>query len=683
MTTSIWTLADGKAPVLALYEGGPENDTLSGDTADDTLYGYGGDDELSGGGGNDTLYDGDFGQDGSDTLSGGDGDDVIYVRGGYGEMIDGGDGTDTLILDRSHDEYGGVYWLGQVYLDEYGGTMVTGIEAFHLILGGERNEVYGSAGYDTIEGGNGEDLIWAQGDISGGDGDDQIVGGVFDSLFDGGDGNDNLIGGSGTDLIEGGLGDDIVVGGSGDTLDGGAGFDRLGIRVAGNLVFDLRIEGAQETGAGIVFATGFEGLFGWTGSDHLTGTRRGDYLDGMAGADTMIGGLGADTYGVSTLDDLIVEAAGGGRDLVRAAVSYTLGAVLEDLILTGSGVIDGTGNGWANSITGNSGNNLLDGAGGADTLSGGAGNDSYVVNTAADSVVEAAGQGTDTVLSSVTYALSGHVENLTLTGTANIHGTGNALNNVLTGNAGDNLLRGGLGDDTYYVQNAGDTISELSGEGNDHVMAGLSFSLAGSQTEILTLTGGGDFTATGNGLANRLNGNAGHNVLDGGAGHDTMAGGAGDDTYYVQTTGDVVVEASGFGTDVIYASVDYDLAGRYVETLTLTGISNIKAIGNSLANTLNGNAGNNVLDGRGGNDVLSGGAGADRFVFGFPSGADTITDFSKAQGDCIDVHGYMHGVTNASLVTQAGGYVLIDFGSGHVITVLNTLRADALTQMVW
>ncbi|EGF93684.1 hemolysin-type calcium-binding repeat 2 copies family protein [Asticcacaulis biprosthecium C19] len=683
MAKSIWTLIDGKASVLALYEGGPDNDTLSGGPDDDTLYGYGGDDDLSGGGGNDTLYDGDFAQDGSDTLSGGDGDDVIYVLGGYDEVIDGGAGTDILVLDLSHTDWSGDFWLGDGYVVEQGGIFVSGIEAFHLILGDYGNYVFGSAGSDTVEGGAGEDLIWGHGQISGAGGDDQIIGGVLNSLFDGGDGNDNLFGGSGTDLIEGGLGDDTVVGGVGDTLDGGAGKDWLGFRISGNLVFDLRIEGAQETGNGIVYVTGVEGVFGWTGNDHLTGTDRGDYLNGMVGNDTLIGGLGADTYGVSSLNDVIVETAGGGRDLVEASISYTLGAALENLTLTGSDAINGTGNGWGNVITGNSGANLLDGAGGVDTLIGGAGTDSYVVNSAADSVVEVAEQGTDTVLSSVTYALSGEVENLTLTGTAKIHGTGNGLNNVLTGNAGDNLLRGGLGDDTYYVQNAGDTITELSGEGNDHVMAGLSFSLAGSHTEILTLTGSADINATGNSLDNHLNGNGGHNVLDGGAGIDTMAGGLGNDTYYVQFTGDEVVEASGQGTDLIYASVDYDLIGRYVETLTLTGSGYTKAIGNSLANTLNGNAGNNVLDGRGGSDVLTGGLGADVFLFKRASGGDTITDFSKVQNDRINVHDYMGGIANTSLVAQAGSDVVIAFDGGNTITVLNALRAEVLSQMVW
>ncbi|WP_370583145.1 hypothetical protein [Microcystis sp. LEGE 00066] len=80
-------------------------------------------------------------------------------------------------------------------------------------------------------------------------------------------------------------------------------------------------------------------------------------------------------------------------------------------------------------MTGNSGNNTLNGATGIDTLIGGLGNDTYQVDTTTDTITENANQGTDTVQSSVTYTLGNNLENLTLTGTTNINGTGNALNN--------------------------------------------------------------------------------------------------------------------------------------------------------------------------------------------------------------------------------------------------------------
>ena len=128
-----------------------------------------------------------------------------------------------------------------------------------------------------------------------------------------------------------------------------------------------------------------------------------------------------------------------------------MAANVENLTLTGTGNINGTGNGDANVITGNSGNNIIDGGAGADTMIGGDGNDTYVVDDAGDVVTEAAGalSGTDTVQSSLAdYTLTANVENLTLTGTANINGTGNVLANTITGNSGDNILTGAGGADT-------------------------------------------------------------------------------------------------------------------------------------------------------------------------------------------------------------------------------------------
>src|SRR5207253_7095483 len=148
--------------------------------------------------------------------------------------------------------------------------------------------------------------------------------------------------------------------------------------------------------------------------------------------------------------DTVTENAGEGTDLVRSSIAYTLGANLENLILTGTAAVNGTGNDLGNSLIGNGaantldgglGNDKLDGGVGADTLIGGAGDDVYTID-GADTLVELAGGGMDTVQSASSYTLGSNFEILTLIGAGNASGTGNALDNILNGNAGNNVLNG-------------------------------------------------------------------------------------------------------------------------------------------------------------------------------------------------------------------------------------------------
>ena len=245
--------------------------------------------------------------------------------------------------------------------------------------------------------------------------------------------------------------------------------------------------------------------------------------------------------------DTIVENPGGGNDTVVAYIDYTLPGNVEKLTLGGYNSLDGTGNSLDNVITGNWGHNVLDGKGGADTMAGLFGNDTYVVDNPGDSIVEAGfWDGTDTVLSSVTYSLSAYVDNLTLTGSGNINGSGNELNNELRGNAGINVLTGADGNDTYFV-GTGDSVVESLDAGHDRVESSVTHTLS-DNVEDLTLIGNGNINGTGNGLdnvligTNKLPGTGGQNVLTGGAGNDTLdgktgvdmlAGGLGDDLYII------------------------------------------------------------------------------------------------------------------------------------------------------
>ena len=171
------------------------------------------------------------------------------------------------------------------------------------------------------------------------------------------------------------------------------------------------------------------------------------------------------------------------------------------------------------------------------------------------------------------------------------------------------------------------------------------------------MTGSSDGDRLVGGINNdTLTGLDGDDTLDGGAGDDSMVGGLGDDTYYVDSTGDKVVELANQGTDTVVSDISLSLAKlANVENWVGIGSANIAATGNALGNALTGNSGSNTIDGGLGIDTLTGGAGADRFVFSSKLGAtntDTITDFVSGT-DKIQLSKSVFSKFKAGVVPQA------------------------------
>ena len=727
-SAAINATGNGSANVLTgntganLLSGGALGDTLFGGSGNDTLDGGTGADDMTGGSGNDTFMIDDAGDVISEASAGGT-DTVISTL------------THTLATDFENLTLGG-----------FGNIDGTGNISANILIGNIGDNILtGDAGNDSMIGGDGTD------DLFGGANNDTMDGGNGDDALDGGTGSDSMIGGFGDDtyVVDSTL-DKVVefVGGGNDTITTTVSYTMstaietmvmLGTALngTGNLT-DNSITGNAENNT-ISGLDGNDTLLGGDGNDTMDGGIGTDRIDGGAGDDEMTGGSGNDTYVVDSAGDVVTEAVGGGSDTVESTNTYTLSTELENLTLLGTAALDGTGNASNNIMIGNSGantltglagadsltggggadnlfggddNDTMDGGNGADTMTGGLGADVYVVDNAGDVITEQVGEGSDTVTSSITYALSANLENLTLIGSGNISGTGTADANVLTGNSGANTLSalegndqlfggagsdtmdggdgndamtggtgadsmtGGLGNDTYTVDDAGDQTIEAVAGGNDSIKASLNWTMA-AEIENLTLTtsidGFGnvvtlDLTGTGNDARNKIIGNGGSNLLSGGAGNDTLTGGGGNDTldggtgidslnggggndtYVVDQATEMLAEGTSAGTDTVQSSVAWTLATNF-ENLTLTGATAINGVGNAAGNVMIGNAGGNVLDGLDGNDSLDGGNGADTLNGGV--GNDT-----------------MNGGASPDAMTGGTGNDTYIVGTGDVITEL-------------
>ncbi|MBE9234099.1 hypothetical protein IQ231_21125, partial [Cuspidothrix issatschenkoi LEGE 03284] len=528
--------------------------------------------------------------------------------------------------------------------------------------------------------------------------------------------NNTLDGGAGTDTLIGGDGNDIyIVDSTTDTITENAnqGTDTIQSSVTYTMAALTNVENLTLTGTAAINGTGS------AGNNVITGNSANNTLDGGAGTDTLIGGDGNDIYIVDSTTDTITENANQGTDTIESSVTYTIASLanVENMTLTGTTAINGTGNTGNNVITGNSANNTLDGGAGNDTLIGGTGDDIYIVDNTNDTITEYANEGIDTIQSSATYTIAANVENLTLTGTA-ANGTGNVGNNVITGNGANNTIDGGEGNDTleggagtdtliggegndtleggagtdtliggdgndiYIVDSTTDTITENANQGTDTIESSVTYTIASlANVENLTLTGTTAINGTGNTGNNVITGNSANNTLDGGAGNDTLIGGTGDDIYIVDNTNDTITENANEGIDTIQSSDTYTIAAN-VENLTLTGTAAINATGNTINNVITGNSGNNTLDGGAGTDTLIGGLGNDTYIV--DTTTDIITENANQGTDTIQssVTYTIAALDNVENLTLTGTAAIDATGSAvnNVITgniANNTLNSSA------
>ena len=275
---------------------------------------------------------------------------------------------------------------------------------------------------------------------------------------------------------------------------------------------------------------GDDEISGGGNNDTLSGGAGNDTLDGGTGADVLAGGDGSDTYTVDNVLDQVTETATGGTNDVITSSIISLDAEnyanVETLELSGSANLDLFGDSNANILGGNAGNNVIDGGAGSDFMEGGAGDDTYVVDEVGDVVFDSPAGSTDTVVSaniSLAVLDYANVENLTLTGLADLNLTGDNGVNILTGNAGKNQIDGGGGadtmiggdgNDTYIVDVAGDVVTETATGGEDTIHSSVISLLAlnYANVETLELTGTANLNLTGDGNSNSLIGNSGNNI---------------------------------------------------------------------------------------------------------------------------------------------------------------------------
>lgn len=676
--------------------GGYQEDDLRGGDGDDILDGGQSHDNIQGEAGNDTL----IGGTNNDTLIGGTDDDLYIIEGAFGldtvtENVAQGNDTiqlngissttarlwtnsaGALLLYRGTDIVtitGGLTGSGQkettvgqkVEQITFGADSVTWALSGGLILVGTTSvetgygsafadtisgldggdTLYGNGGNDTIYGGSGHDIVY------GGDDNDALYGEVGDDTLRGEAGNDTLIAAAGTDTLYGGTGDDTYVfaaGSQSDTVTENVseGSDTIQLNGISSTAARLWTNSAGAallySGTDVVTITGGVSGSGQNestvgqkleqiifGGDSVTWTlSAGLTLVGTTSGETGYGSALADT--ISGLDGVDTLWGNGGDDTIYAGTH-------DDNLRGGDGNDILNGEAGFDNIQGNNGNDTLIGGTGGDTLLGGAGDDTYIF---------AAGSGSDTVTENVSEG----------TDTVQLNAISSTAARLWTNSAGAILLysgtdivtiTGGVTGTGQYETTAGQKVEQITFGGD---------SVTWSLTSGLTLVGSAgtvNDTGYGSAFADTISGLDGADTLYGNGGNDTIYGGTGHDIIY-----------GGNGDDILYGQVGDD--------------------------TVRGEAGNDILVASNNTDTLYGGADSDTFLFDvMNTTSDTISDFSLAQNDKIDISDVLQGydpltsaITDFVQITTSGSNSLlkvdVDGGANNFVQIATITGVTGLT----
>jgi Ca2+-binding RTX toxin-like protein len=579
-----------------------------------TIYGGLGDDSLQGGDGTTVIYAGDGGTSSApDSVFAGSGNTTIY--GGLGtDLIQGGSGTDLLYAGDGGTADAPTSVLGESGTATlYGGAgediLQDTTAGSDLIVAGTGDDTLSGTGNDTLVAGSGNDALqtFSDGvsiDIGAGFGDDTVHttgateninfgAGIAPTDFTGGLATDPagneylvLIGDGGTVLLE-----DAFTGGLGSITYG----DPTSISPGALMTDVFGTDQTYYSGSTLTPSSSF--LFVSVQNDDYLVT--GNYNDTVSswGDNATIGG--AATFGHG--DD--IYSAGASADITASEGHDTIVAIGDADTVTGfNGDMKATVSGANSIVTAGVNADTLTASGLNDSLIGNGGNTLFVVENASDVISVLGGGGTDTVESSVSYTAPSNVNILTLIGAADIAGTANSGNDLLTAGAGNDTLIAGAGADTlvggsgsttFVINSASDVVRESSTAGNDVVQSSVSFSLP-TNVNTLELTGSAALIGTANGGADVL-------ISNGGA--DTLIGGAGNDTFVVDNAGVVVQDGASGSGNTIESSVSYSLPGN-VNTLVLTGTADLVGTANGANDTLVSNTGVDTLVGGGGHDLF-------------------------------------------------------------------------------